>query len=537
MQVQTLDATVRDYINELEHRYLQLETRNQELQNNYEQRIKELIEYQNKYLEIKEQYDLLVYKRFARSAEQLLVDEKQPPLFSEEAEQPKANEEKPEELQTVKSFTRKKGGRKPLGAHLERRARTIDIPESEKTCACGAVLSKIGEETSEKLVITPPEIYVDLIIRPKYACRQCEGTEDEDKPAVRIASVEPAIIPKSIASASLLATIFTEKFEMHLPYYRQEKQFEQIGVVISRQDMSNWQQQVYTKLNPIFDLMKAVVKSFSVLRMDETEVQVISDIKSAGGRRKETHTGRMWLALGGPPGKMVVWYKYHESRAGKHAKEFLEGYRGYLQTDGYQGYDSAVAGNPEIIQVGCFAHARRKFFEAAKVTKDARSAHEGIKHIRNLYDIEDELRGKKLAEGMFLSERKARAGPVLEKFKAWLLKRKEEVPPSLLLGKAIHYSLDQWDKLAAYLESPYLTPDNNACENAIRPFVIGRKNWLFCQSPDGAESSCGMYTLIQTAKQNGLVPFKYLTAVFEKAPFALTHEDWEKLLPWNIFKS
>jgi len=137
---------------------------------------------------------------------------------------------------------------------------------------------------------------------------------------------------------------------------------------------------------------------------------------------------------------------------------------------------------PGIIQAGCFAHARRKFFEASKINKESRSAEEGIKYIRSLYAIENELRDKNMDSGMFLSERKARAGPLLEKFKAWLLKRKDEVLESSLLGKAVHYSLAQWDKMAAYLESPYLTPDNDACENAVRPFVIGRKNWLFCQS-------------------------------------------------------
>jgi transposase len=179
---------------------------------------------------------------------------------------------------------------------------------------------------------------------------------------------------------------------------------------------------------------------------------------------------------------------------------------------------------PCIIHVGCFAHARRKFFEAAKINKGNLSAEEWIKHIRNLYIIEqelrEELRNKEIGLGKFLSKRNARAGPLLEKFRGWLLKRKEEVPPSLLLGKAINYSLAQWDKMTAYLESPYLTPDNNAFENAIRPFVLGRKNWLFCQSPGGAESSCGMYTLIETAKQNGLIPFNYLMALFQKAPFA-----------------
>ena len=213
------------------------------------------------------------------------------------------------------------------------------------------------------------------------------------------------------------------------------------------------------------------------------------------------------------------------------------GRNGYLQTDGYEGYDSALKDLPGIVHVGCFAHARRKFYEAVKASKESRSAEEGIKHIRSLYAIEQELRGMEMEDPMFISMRKARAGPVLEKFKGWLEKRICEVLPSSLLGKAIHYSLGQWDKMAAYLESPYLTPDNNACENAIRPFVLGRKNWLFCQSPEGAESSCGIYSLIETAKQNGLIPFKYLMTLFEKAPRALTPEDWEKLLPWNIFKS
>jgi len=191
---------------------------------------------------------------------------------------------------------------------------------------------------------------------------------------------------------------------------------------------------------------------------------------------------------------------------------------------------------PGIIHVGCFAHARRKFFEAAKVNKNSKSAQEEIKHIRNLYDIENELRDKFTDDNnMFLRERKNRAGPVLEKFKAWLEKRKEEAPPSLLLGKAVNYSLTQWDKMTSYLESPHLTPDNNACENAIRPFVLGRKNWLFCQSIGGVESSCGMYTLIETAKLNGLVPINYLMLLFEKSPLASSPADWEKLLPWNIF--
>jgi len=529
------DITVRNFINEIKNKY---EQQIEEIKKQFEDQIKTLKtniqEGEFKYLELKEQYDLLVYRRFGRSAEQLLRDEKQPLLFTEKGGEPAANEEKkPEEFQKVKSFQRRNGGRKPISPTLSRRERIIDISESEKTCACGAKLVQIGQETSEKVEIIPCEVYVDKIVRPKYACRCCEGTEDEDKPVVRIAPVEPSIIPKGIASPSLLSTIITQKFEMHLPYYRQEIQFEHIGIILSRQDMVNWQQYVYKRLFLLFKLIKVIVKSWPVLQMDETTVQVIGE-----EGREDTQKSYMWVARGGPPDKKVIWYEYHTTRAAYHAKEFLEGYNGYLQTDGYKGYVTAVKEMPGIIQVGCFAHARRKFFEAAKVGKEGGSAQIGIDFIRKLYEIEKKLRSQweedKQTE-KFLLDRKVACEPVLKEFRSWLDKRKDEVPESTKLGTAINYSLNQWDKLIAYLESPYLTPDNNACENAIRPFVIGRKNWLFNQSPDGAESSAGMFTLIETAKQNGIVPFKYLKALFEKAPYASSTEDWEKLLPWNIF--
>ena len=527
----TTAGTCVTEIETYKQRYLQSEAKNLEL----ERSIKELKEYHHKYLELKEQYDLLVYKRFGRSAEQLLRDDKQPLLITEGAAGPSESdaEEQPEELQTVKSFQRRNGGRKPISPSLSRRERIIDIDESEKTCGCGAKLSKIGEETSEKLEIIPPEIYVDKIIRPKYACRSCEGTEDEGKPVVRIAPVEPSIIPRGIASPSVLSTIITQKYDLHLPYHRQEKQFEDIGVHISRQDMVNWQQYVYGKLIFLFALLKVMVKSWLVLQMDETTLQVIGE-----EGRSDTQKSYMWVARGGPPGKKVIWYEYHPSRAGSHAKEFLAGYKGHLQTDGFSGYDTAVKDNPDIIQVGCFAHARRKFFEALKIDKKSKSAQTGLAYIRKLYEIERKLRSQWEKDGnteKFLLDRKKACKPELAQFRSWLEKRKDEVLDSSLLGKAIHYSLSQWDKLARYLENPHLTPDNNACENATRPFVVGRKNWLFSQSPEGADSSAGMFTLIETAKANGLVPYKYLKALFEKAPYASSTEDWEKLLPWYIF--
>ena len=509
IKLDTLNPGVRNYISDLE---------------------KEANEYKIKYLELKERYDLLVYKKYARSAEEL-SNSGQQPLFAEEAEQ--TIQAEPEtETQKIKSYTRKKPGRKPIDPNIPRVEEIIDIPESEKICACGAQMSKIGEETSEKVEIIPQSIFVVKTIRPKYACRCCEGTEDEEKPTVRIAPPPPVIIPRSIASASLLSYVMIQKYQDHLPFYRQEIQFQRIGIEISRQDMSNWQQQVYEKLLPLFNLMKKTVKSGPVIQMDETTVQVMGE-----EGRKDTQKSYMWLARGGPPEKTVVLYEYRKTRNAYHARDFLEGYKGYLQTDGYEGYDAAVRESPGIIHVGCFAHARRKFFEASKSTKTPQSAEEGIKHIRKLYELETALRKENLSETAFVCERKKQVEPILAAFRTWLNKRANEVLPSALLGKAVLYTLKQWDKLVAYLECPYLTPDNNASENAIRPFVLGRKNWLFNKSPKGAESSCGMYSLIETAKQNGIEPLKYLRELFEKAPIANSPEDWENLLPWNIFKS
>ena len=532
MQTGTAADTYIDELETYKQRYQQMATRNQKLENDIVILKNNIIDFQNKYLEMKERYDLVIYKRFARSAEQLIADVKQPSLFNEDPEESKiAVPDEPEITTAVRSHNRKKPGRKAIDPAIPREERIIDISEEDKICACGAVLTRIGAETSEKLHITPPSIIVEKTIRPKYACTCCEGTADENNKTVRIAPVEPTMIPKGIVTPSLLSTIMIQKYERHLPFYRQEKQFQHIGARISRQNMCNWQQQAYGKLAPLFTLLHKTLKSGPVLQMDETTVQVMGE-----EGRSDTQKSYMWLARGGPPGKTVVLYTYRETRAAYHAKALLEGYTGYLQTDGYEGYDAAVRGMPGIVHIGCYAHARRYFFEASKATKKPQSAEEGIKFIRKLYHIENEMREQYIDdEKTFLSERRKHAEPVLNDFKTWLLKRKEEVPPTLLLGKAIHYSLSQWDKMAAYLESPYLTPDNNACENAIRPFVLGRKNWLFNKSPDGAESSCGMFSLIETAKHNGLVPWKYLNALFEKAPYAVSTEDWEKLLPWNIF--
>ena len=348
-----LDTTVVDYINEIK---AQFEKQISELTRQMVQLKEEAIDYRNKYLVMKEERDLLIYKRFMRSSEQMPIDEKQQLLFTtgEEAKQ-EATVEKPEERIEVKPHSRKKCGRKPIDPSIRRVIRIIELPEDELNCACGARMAKIGVEISEKLHIIPEEVYAEEIHRVKYACHCCEGTEDEDKPVVRIAPVEPSVIPRSIATPSLLSHIFVHKFEDHLPYFRQEKQFKRIGVRLCRQDMSNWQQMTYNNISPLFDLVEQAVKSGSRIQMDEVPVQVMRE-----EGRANTQKSYIWLARGGPPGKIVVLYKYYQTRKAENARKFLEGYKGYLQTDGFESYDSAVKDLPDIIQVGCFAHYPRR---------------------------------------------------------------------------------------------------------------------------------------------------------------------------------
>ena len=310
---------------------------------------------------LKEQLNVLLQKRFGRSSER--YDSSQQALFTPD-EIPIDADEAGIETTEVKSHTRKKAGRKAIDPNIERRERIIDISEEEKQCACGHKMDRIGEETSEKLELIPQSVYVTKTIRPKYACRHCEGTSDEEKPAVKIAPVPPSIIPRSIASASLLSYIMIQKYQDHLPFHRQETQFQRIGVEISRQDMSNWQQHVYFFLSPLFALLRETIKTGSVMRMDETTSQVMGEKD-----REDTQNSYIWLSRGGPPDKTVVIYDYRETRAGQNAIELLKGFCGYLQTDGYEGYDVAVRELPGIIHVGCLAHYLRRIIIRGKRCK------------------------------------------------------------------------------------------------------------------------------------------------------------------------
>jgi transposase len=341
-------------------------------------------------------------------------------------------------------------------------------------------------------------------------------------------------MPGSIATPGLWSVIFTRKYCDYMPFYRQEAAFERIGGNISRQNMDNWQKGVCEKLNPLLSLMKAHLKTGEVINMDETTMQVMNE---PGKENKQL--SYMWLARGGPPGEIVIWYEYHESRAAKHIVEILSGYSGYLQTDGYEGYETALKElTGKIIHAGCFAHVRRYFFEAMKISRRPGGAEDVLSRIKGLYTVEEKLREqlkkKQISCDTFLKERREKCEPILADLHRWLEDQKGKVLESSKLGEAIKYTLGQWPILVHYLDHIELTPDNNAAERSIRPFVMGRKNWNVSGSPAGAKTSCQLYSLIETAKANKLNPYQYLKTIFEQAAEMSSSDDWGKLLPWKL---
>lgn len=505
--LQQLDPQVRSYIQNLESQHRTLEAR---------------------YEVLDEKYRLLLFKRFSRSSEQ---DSSQQQLFEEAADTSDltSDTEGSSDTITVEAHQRKKRGRKPIDESVPRVDILHDIDESQKQCACGHEMVRIGEEVSERMQVIPEQMYAERHIRPKYACRHCEGSGDEDKPAVRLSPAPPSILPGSIVTPGLLAFILVNKFVDHLPFYRQEARFERLGIHISRQDMSNWAIGAAKKLAPLTKLFEDRIRGGPVIQMDETPVQVLRE-----PGRPATRKSYMWLARGGPPEAPVCLYHYAETRGPEYAQSLLEDYSGFVQADAYDVYARIAEAEPGITLVGCWAHARRKFHEASKASKKVGAAHEAVSRIKKLYQVEKELRAKDLGATEFLSARKKQVEPVLESFKRWLAKKSETVVPSSLLGRAVAYTLKEWHKLVRYLDAPGLTPDNNAAERAIRPFVVGRTNWLFSGSPSGATSSCAIYSIIETGKQNGLDPYAYLHYIFTKAPLITDEAEWETLLPENL---
>lgn len=471
----------------------------------------------DKLQQLLERYNLKKYQKFSPSSE---TYEGEGEVLNE-AEQLIEDESVATEPDTQTTESAKKAA-KPRRPRIAPELPRVDVIHDidDKTCACcGHALHQMGEEVSEQIEFVPAQIRVLRNVRLKYSCRQCETTGT--KVDIKIADVPPAVIPKSMATPSLLAQIISSKMHYGLPLYRQEQLFNQAGIELSRQTMSRWLISCAEKLKPLLALMKAELLKQPVLWADETTVNVLDVEKS---------TCYMWVygcGLEQSTGPKLVLFDYQDSRSSKHPTDFLTGFNGYLQVDGYAGYEKTHA-----TLVGCWAHARRKFVEAQKAQGKGKTgkADVALNHIQKLYALESKL--KTAPPDKKYEARQTLAKPLLAQFKSWLDKSSESVTKESLLGAAITYSLNQWPKLVRYLDDGCLNIDNNRAERAIKPFVIGRKAWLFANTKTGAQASAALYSLVETSKINGLEPYDYLCRLLTELPKANTQEKLQQLLPY-----
>lgn len=425
---------------------------------------------------------------------------------------------------TVSSYRRTRGGRRPLPPDLPR----IDVVHelTGEACACDrcqAPLEVMGQKVSEQLDLIPAQVQVLRHVRKTYRCPDCEGK-------ITTAPRPAQPIPKSNASPGTLAYVAIAKFADGLPLYRQEQRLKRIGVELPRSTLAAWMVKAGAMVQPIVNLMRDRMLSYPVLAMDETRLQVLKE----PGRAAQSQS-YLWVQRGGPPDRPILLYDYDPSRSQDVPTRLLGDYAGFLQTDGYEGYTKVCTDNG-VTQLGCWAHARRKFDEAFKVQGRGKKAKgkaplaaQALQRIQLLYRIERKAKGMSDADRLALREQ--RAVPVLNSLHDWLEQHMHLVPPKSALGKAMGYLHKQWDKLVVYAADGRLRVDNNLTENAIRPFVIGRKNWLFCDTVAGAYASANLYSLIETAKANGIEPYAYLQKLFADLPAAATVDDIEALLP------
>lgn len=492
------------------------------------------VKYQEKIHYLEERIRLLQNELFGRKSEKRYPEpDLQLPMFADEPEcdlEPTC-----EDTVTIAPHKRKRRGRKPLPDHLPRVDVIHDLDEEEKMCQCGDVLSCIGQDTCEKIDYVPAKVRVLRHIRYKYACKSCEGIED-DGPTVKIAPAPVQLIEKSNATEGLLAHIVVSKFADALPLYRQEKIFSRIDIDLSRATMANWVIKAAQYCSPLIQCLQNEIRSGPLINMDESPLQVLKEPGRANASKSY-----MWVFCGGVPDHPTVLYQYHPTRGGQAALNFLDEYQGYIQSDDFGGYDY-LGKKQSIIHLGCWAHVRRKFFDVVKVRKKHRGKHDNpktladqaIDYIGRLYQIENQIRQDHLAPDQIYQRRQEQSKPILDQFKNWLDATEPLTPPKGLLGKAIGYTLNNWDKLIVYITNGLLRPDNNVAENAIRPFVVGRKNWLFAGSPKGAHASATFFSLIETAKANELEPFAYLRCLFEQLPLVKDQNDYRALLPQYI---
>jgi len=405
------------------------------------------------------------------------------------------------------------------------------IEEDDRLCPHGhGPLQELGKEITYEIVYQPAEYYLRQHVFFKYACKPCEvvGNEENKTPIVSAPTPNRAI-PGSMASPSILAHVIDQKYTLGLPLYRQEQQFNRIGVDLSRQTLANWMIGSSNVFEVLYNRMIQLFVQKDIAMADETPVQVLHEPGKA-----PTSKSYMWVYRTGKYDHPIIIYDYQPSRSGEHPETFLKDFKGYLHSDGYQGYNNLEG----ITRVGCMAHARRGFVDALKaLPKQAKRhrtiANKGLSFISQLYKIEQKIRDLSIEER--LEHRIKESKPVMDAFSVWLHEQSALSLPKSKLGQAIQYTINQWGYLENYLLDGRLEIDNNRSERAIKPFVMGRKAWLFSNTPKGARASAILYSIVETAKENKLKTYEYFKYLLENIPnidIDYTTEI-DSLLPWS----
>lgn len=475
--------------------------------------------------QLRHQVNKLLRQQFGRKSEKY-ASSGQGNLFNEtdlpSTEETLIIEQADKEIHITSHTRKSKQGRKKLPDHLPRIECTHDLADDEKLCVCGCTLTQIGDERSEQLEFIPAQVRVIEHIRLKYACRGCEEN-------IKLAPYErPHALPKSIATPGLLSHVLVSKFNDHLPFYRQERILQRMGIDIARRTLCTWAMKCGTLLAPLITLMQAQMCAYDIGYADETTVQVLKE-KERSAQTKSY----IWCFRGGPPDKRSVIYQYRPSRGHEVPERFWKGFKGYLHSDGFSGYQTLYAKAP-IVGVHCWAHARRRFVDITKATQQEGLAHHAVKQIARLYTFEKEFKEKGFTAEQIYTQRQKNAVPLLNAFKDWCTSHLNTVPPKSPIGDALQYCLKFWDGLMRYSEDGRLEIDNNGTERAIRPFTIGRKNWIFFDRPEGADAGAIIYSLIETCKAHHVEPYAYLKYVLGEIVLCKTEEDFEKLLPFNV---
>lgn len=493
---------------------------------------------------LKEQLNRFKRKLFdARSEAAASVQQKD--MFFNEAEaegakaQPAAEEtgddKAGDDQVEVPAHKRTKRGRKPLDPALPREVVRHELPEYERVCPHdGSALTEIGVEVSEQLDIVPQQVRVLRHERVKYACPCCDG-------AIKLAARPPQVIPKGLLSEAAHAWVITAKYLDGLPLYRQAALLGRFGGTDwSRNTLAAGVVKVGMAVQPLVNLLRDEMLAAPIVYGDETELQVLKE----PGRKAQAKSylwAQMTEASGedgtGPP---IRLFAYSPSRSTETARTLYAGMRrgSVLMSDGYKPYE-AIAQEHRLVHLGCWAHARRGFHEALQaLPKDKRGPEQlparFIELIGRMYHVDAEARRAGVEPDALRHRRQEHTAPVLAEIETLLTTNLHAVLPSSLLGKALHYLASQWPKLVRFVDDGHYPLDNNACENAIRPFVVGRRNWLFADTVAGANASANLYSLLQTCQVNGIDGYRYLKALLVALPSAKTAEDFEALLPWRI---